>query len=735
MKEKYYETNMQYLCECNNITPEELRLSLDMSKLQFYSFWYKASNAIAQYFDVPFSEFMFMDLRIPKSYRYLSVAEQKELFCEVLIETLDEIDEWKVVPDALVNKLYGCNMYKQAAFQIEKEDYTFVIIMNLPYDSNLDDGCTMFLKDSFAYGYVKFESEYVRYFKSFENKKFKILCDKLLQKKNYSVDLWKTREQFLRARGGSGSFNTEDIVRYLKGVFNKEISFVVLFGKSVHNGIDEIEQLELLNRALQYINLLKEQGNLKTIDVFSLRAEEQYFLSVLDIIQNGIMENVKDSLDELEDKLGKLIDFIKEENGEKEEHRLQLERKKRNKDALYQEMKDARTQLGRWDENNEISFKETILNLTMEEFLEQLSWIEELSCTNDSEYADICEKEKRVLTNFIWAKRIYIFQYTDNEPLYDDIIRFGSAKEKDVCLLLKYIDAYKNNKIVEYYHGLSSVYAEILVFLFGFLLNAKEELCKLQELHLLTDVKNALLDNLYEDICVINRISDGTIIDTNYQSISSDVIYELSQAEWTNFFEDSDDKIMYKACDKVYESVAMLFSENQINLNDFFSGRNCKKPYRLFKYGHNVDIFATMVKIDWQGQILVRNSCKYHTEQGQIYLNGIFETIELLDENGYYSSYPLVDKYLATLMWKYMENYLRIISKYKTKCVYKYGGYYCFDIFFNDKAVPAEIRKDYIILKDLLETNKIRDAVYKGMDVYFESNPDELNMWKDIFKN
>lgn len=60
---KYCNTNMCYLYECNGITPEELRMSLGMSKLQFYNYGGgRAIKTISKYFNISINEFVYEDL-------------------------------------------------------------------------------------------------------------------------------------------------------------------------------------------------------------------------------------------------------------------------------------------------------------------------------------------------------------------------------------------------------------------------------------------------------------------------------------------------------------------------------------------------------------------------------------------------------------------------------------------------------------------------------------------------
>ena len=51
----------------------------------------------------------------------------------------------------------------------ENDPYTFVVIINAYQDEELDDGFNIIPKGSYAYGYLKINTEFKRYFKSYED--------------------------------------------------------------------------------------------------------------------------------------------------------------------------------------------------------------------------------------------------------------------------------------------------------------------------------------------------------------------------------------------------------------------------------------------------------------------------------------------------------------------------------------------------------------------------------------
>ena len=94
MAEKNYcNKNLQYLCDYNNIALDDLRETLEMSKLQFNALGTRATNMIADYFNITIDEFMHVDLSLPVKYRYLSFQDQKEELCKQLLDSIElEID-------------------------------------------------------------------------------------------------------------------------------------------------------------------------------------------------------------------------------------------------------------------------------------------------------------------------------------------------------------------------------------------------------------------------------------------------------------------------------------------------------------------------------------------------------------------------------------------------------------------------------------------------------------------
>ena len=694
---KYCDTNLRYLCECNNVTPKEVMASLDMSKLQFFSFGARAIKAISNYFNVLEKEFTYEDLRMPSKYRYLSVKSEKNKLIELLCDSLDEdICNWHTASDEVVQGLYGHDVYKQTSFQIEKEDYTFVIILNLSYDSVPDEECELFPLGCYAYGYIRFDVDFVRYFISLEDKEFKMLCDKLLQQKSITLEKWETRKQFQKERKTVIS-SESDATRSLEvgmQVITDEINFVKYFGKESCLEAGNEKRLKLCNSAINLIAQIKKQGCVERMLLFELCKEEKAFLDYLRVKIDGNSACVSSVVDRVEKEISQISENILRELKEQEEERKRRSKENVIRDALYQEMQAAKAHLGNWLPEDVRKFAESMHGITLEELLEQLQWISYMSYADEEEYADLSRDEKRVLANYIWAKRLYSFTLESDEEISDCRVEFCSDSMERVYELLKFIKAYKNKTISKYYGDLSEVYAEIIVYLFGIQSGGFAEIQKLQNYCVTYGMSNSLIRSLHESMYFINCISDEVTFARKDKCVNGSIIPELSQAQWTNFFEDTDDKVMYVACNDVYDEVSNLFTEYGIELDRFFKGRSCVKQVNLFSEGVRSGLakFGKMIVLDWKGKELHRYGYRYFLSEGKIYSEGVFDTIELLDANNSFYPFPLIDKYLATSIWKYMENYLRILTKYKSKCTYKYGGYFCIDAFLENNKEKCKYK-------------------------------------------
>ena len=95
MAQDYFYKNLDYLCKKRGFTREELREKIDMPLLQFRSLKCdKASNQIADYFDVAHEELMSVDLQLPNSYRFLSYDDGRIQFCQEILQNKELMEHW-----------------------------------------------------------------------------------------------------------------------------------------------------------------------------------------------------------------------------------------------------------------------------------------------------------------------------------------------------------------------------------------------------------------------------------------------------------------------------------------------------------------------------------------------------------------------------------------------------------------------------------------------------------------
>ena len=359
----------------------------------------------------------------------------------------------------------------------------------------------------------------------------------------------------------------------------------------------------------------------------------------------------------------------------------------------------------------------------------------------------LTREDLEITKNFMWAKRIYTYSLTNNEYVFSDgnvnfdcdysDVHFGCSHNRDIiCSLLKFVECYKKRTLKNRHDYYMTFMTKIIVLLFGLQYKTLKEVEYLRNFYFEDEKKCSIIDALYEDLCVVNCLSDGSTesIITN-RKLTQEEVLSLSNIVWTNFFEESDDQTMYKAFDDVYSAVNDLFRANAINLDDFIVGRNVRKKYFPFIAEHDsgMDVFGRTMSIQNKNITFIRNSKKYIVDEGKIYTEGIYDTIELMGSNNFYESFSIKDSFIITYIWKYMESYLRNLSKYKTRVSYKYGGYRCIDAILNSNDAPAEIIHDYSVLKRLLETNEIKNTIYNAMEIYMSTNQEEFLWWKDRF--
>lgn len=740
-KKLYCYQNIQFLCSERNITQDELKEQLEMTSFQFdFPAFPRASKSIADYFGVTVDEFKYDDLSIPEEFRFLSNTEEKEALCDRLLEELNaEIDKWELADENLINQLYGSSVYKQIAFHLVKDTYEFAIIYNNTSDAEIEKGYKIFPEHCYAYGYVNYGNQFNRFFMSFENPRFKLLCDEILYLKNLTLDKWITRESQKRIYGQNFtldfSINVEEFMEHAVNM----LSYSFFFGKD--SLIDETDEskLKTINKTLDLFTILKTEKSLAKIDWSLIDSKIKKFFENCFVTEIDSSNETQNIIEEYEKMLLQIREPLKEEVAKIEEERIKQEKERIKKDMLIKELYESKTCLGNWSEKDMAEFALSMSPLSIEELLAQLEMITDIIMELEDTVAETehSKKELRVLGNFLWAKRVYTYTLNAEEyELFDKQVHLGESWEADsVRTLLKFINAYKNNRINQHYQGISSTLAEILILLFGLQSKTLKEIEFLRNLHIEAGINNATLDELYEDMCVINCISDGSVEIRKEKEYKTQDVLKLTNAQWTDFFEVTDDKIMYRSFDDVYKTVEELFVQNDLILNNFIIGREGEKKYCLFQkqYNSGLDEFGAMLKIPREETEFVRNGKKYILRDGVFYIVGLLDTIELKDQNMIYSSFPLIDRYLITYIWKYMENYLRILAKFKSKCSYKYGGYYCFEPFFNDEDTLEEISHDYRILKTLIESGDLKRAIYDGMDLYFEKHQDDFEWWKDKF--
>lgn len=738
----YCHENLEYLVRKNNTSHEKLMGELDMGWLQYrHCHFPKASNLIADYFGVSLEEFRYVDLSMPQAFRFLSDSEEKDIMCERLLGLVTaEKDRWKIVDANFKEGLDTSQTYRQITLYLVNDDYEFVIQYKNTTDSSVEKGFKIFPEQCYAYGYVNYGEGFKQYFLSSNDNKFKQLCDELLYVKQISWEQWSVNERLKRENGIRGSFEFSQLRDELKDHAFQMMAYSLFFDKDEFENETEEEQLNIINKTLELMEVLKNKKNFETLDWNAINPRIKKFLINHLKIEETSGDELQNSIEKYEHELLQIRKIIEKdiENIEKEE--LEQEKERQEKTLLLQEIYEAEKCIGNWSEEDMSSFALGVSKMTFEEFVGQLKMIGTLFEEFQNRGMKYSERQLKLLQNFLWAKRIYVYSFEQekNEMIFDQHMLLGEWwDEEKVKTLLRFINAYKNNCVDKYYLGLSNILAEILIVLFAF---KKETFKQIEFLYLNVekdeDVRSTLLENIYEDMCVINCLKDETTEKIERKQCENTCdIWKLNNALWTDFFECTDDKVMYRAFGDVWCSVNELFSKYDLRLNSFVEGREGKKKFHIFRllYNSNLDELSAIVKIPRPDCTFVRNEEKYIFEDGVLYVEGLLDTIELRDQNNFYYSYSLIDRFLVTYIWKYMENYLRVLSKYKSKCSYKYGGYHCFNPFINDEDTLVALSHDYEILKKLIESGELKKAIYDGMASYFDKYQDEMEWWKDRF--
>ena len=687
---KYHKENLEFLCSQRGIDKETVRKELGMSKFQFSDLrWPNASEAVSNYFGITREQFLYSNLAEP----VIKDDEGRRQFCDLLLHDIRQnYDEWEHTDSDLVKELYGSDVYKQISLRRRINDYNVVIVINLEHEVESDEVHKILPKGSFAYGYVDFGKGYNRYYKSFEHDYFDKLCDELLFLKNLQPEKWETKDFFKQNLGTKVS---------IKGTDLSKIPIIKNMSQSDKEDPAYIGILELFNEIISKL----ENG-----EVYEAAVRVQ-------IMKNGRDYNQK---------------ILEQEH---EQLQKKIERLEHIETTVLSELRQARKQLGNWNEINDREFVKRINALAFLDFCDELKLLSPLDTESiRTVLPEIDDRKIGVLKLFLWAK--YIISYKKAElpdVLYDFPVMVNECEPDKVEMLLLFIKRWSHHEPISEFPQLAFCYVVMILILYG---SNRRTIKEIERIRNSIGESNNAINQLYRECLVFYGLIENESQSLVEDRFTPDMVLENSNAQWTLFFEDSDGGIIERALPYVCDEINSFFEQNGMQLKDFFIGRFLKTKYHPFSELENYKLpqFTQMIKPPVIGKKILYGGRIYSYTQEGIFVEGRCSEIELLNQNRMIYSYPLIDNYLATYICKYMESRLRIVSKYKTKVTYKYGGQYVFDVFFNNPYVLKKIVEDYRKLKKMIDSGQLQDVIYKSIDNYLEQNTEEYNYWVNRFK-
>lgn len=205
----------------------------------------------------------------------------------------------------------------------------------------------------------------------------------------------------------------------------------------------------------------------------------------------------------------------------------------------------------------------------------------------------------------------------------------------------------------------------------------------------------------------------------------------LKNYDWERTFDIKVKDTLLNAFPYVYKNIEKLFSENQLPIEMFFFAIHMRKKLRFAP----VEWFWDALEYRFSEESMFINNKTYYFDNNGVWVDGDFDTIECIDENGRLFEVHLNDYSLVRYICKYMENELRIISRFKNKISYK--AYFCenYTSLMEDDFIPDEIKENYRRLKVLTESWKLRNAIYQGVDDYVKENSAEYDYWFERYAN
>ena len=697
--------NLDYLCNINNTDSETVRKKLNMSIIQFRALDFpKARKKVCDFFSISQDDFLLTDLSIPKKYRYILSLDGEKAF---LSNLLNESEKWEITDRSLSKAVDDPFDYAQIFLTYKNDEFCMDINIFTQTSSPIENNCLLLPQWCFAFGYIDFGSGYYRYFYSGREAMdsiFLSFCDQLLAAKHLTIDKWKNTS-FI---GSNGNFNIGGTITINidKEHMLIDVYYILLFGKT-EKDVYKIKQL-----SLQILDALKTRGTVDIIPQFfeetmhlqTLLAENKYTESQIIIQLNALLKTIENR-------------DIAKARQKAEEERKQLEIAK-FKESVYSEIKSAKKEYGNWHAETHQDFIEHLNNMTFDQFCEQLN-----NTIKEINNEQLNFSEQSLIKSFIWAKRILTFTRFCPKTKYTDAYNDTYFRDpEDILSFLSFISDCKNNDYPSGYPGFAFMYAKCLLLIQGKNSITIKPIKKLLEKNYSKRLK-ILLDDLY----IIYGIDEQTESPPQKKEFDPLELLSLSNAKWTQFWEETDDSIIEKALPTVYQKVSEVFEENRLALDSFFTGRYIKSRYITFDFPFSDYLynFGNYIVDTKKPDTMIQDTRYSYTEKG-IFMTGWKDEIKVHIGNGRYQVFSLIERKLATYICKYMENHLRKIAKYKTKVSYSYDVSFNIEHFSEDPDIPHELSVEYSKLQILLTSGAIRQAIYNGMDCYIQANPEQM---------
>ena len=413
------------------------------------------------------------------------------------------------------------------------------------------------------------------------------------------------------------------------------------------------------------------------------------------------------------------IEKQKQEQKKREDELREKKRVETLKETLNKEVLSGREEIGNQTPETIQQYSLSPCARDFDVLLEQLELLIELQEDNIKKNGKHAATEYSALVDFLIIKKKYAFCMNikdDADAVFKDRGYYPYyAEPEELRQIAKYINCFNNGEFNNLDEDYEEDFAIIVVNLFGSSAYAIQTLEKLAELQKRSGDNNETLVDLLEDLYMLNAASDGTSYKKSTQR-PFDLKRLITLAKERGDFKMDDAKLRHPFVIDVLKEVDDLFTNNGISLGDFFKKRELLKRYYPFAWEYNsgLDLFGRIVKSHKADCSFVRDHRQFRIIDGYLYEEGLTDRLAFIGRNNDVQDHRLIESGLAYYIRMILEFYM--LQKNDTK-VFNFKHHFIREVEYilKDSEVPAKVRKDYSILKKLINSNAIQNTIERAI--------------------